>query len=90
MAEGVNPSETEQLLLQFDAEFDQLCVEAAVNKGQSFLGEDTMGQVLAELIALSNSARYTFMKIRWLQYKLSKEGSQKLDLNLAKDFKKEM
>jgi hypothetical protein len=85
MAEEVT---TEELLIQYDQEFDELCVKAAAGGGTAFLAEDTITHVLNELVALSLSARYTFMKIRYLQYKLAKEGKEKLDLNIAKDFKK--
>jgi hypothetical protein len=80
----LSQEEMQKLLLQYDAEFDERCLNVAREQGVD-LDADMQEVILNELVQLSLSARYTFMKIRLLQYKLSKEQEpQAPDLGFKK------
>lgn len=82
---SMTPEQLQELLLQFDAEFDERCAALAVNDGTKFMVRDTQDELMMELVNIGNIARYTFMKIRILQYRLSQEQApQAPDLGFKK------
>ncbi len=77
-----------ELLIGFDQEFDAHCTKLAEIDGGTFVTRNVEEDLVMELAAVANAARYTFMKFRLVQHKLQEQAAQQVNLDIKKDFQK--